>query len=73
MSNFRKKRFLKAILRQKVGAKNGFSRVFLSTQKSKNMIKKWDINRRKLKKRGTPKMVSKHLKGHYFRSYEQFR
>jgi len=38
MSNFRKTRILRAIFRQKVGAKIVSARVFLSTQKPKKMI-----------------------------------
>ena len=36
------------------------------------LIKKWDNCPKKKKKRGTPKTVSKRLKGHYLRNYEQF-
>ena len=72
MSNFRKSRIIGASFRQKMSAKIVFTWVFLSTQKSKKIIKKWDIRVRKFKKRGTLKMVSKRLKGHYLRIYEQF-
>jgi len=57
MSNFRKNQILRLIFRQKVSAKIVYTRVFLSTQKSKKNIKKWDISLRKFKKRGTLKMV----------------
>ena len=36
------------------------------------MTKKFDISRRKFKNIESPKMMSKQLKGHYLRSYEQF-
>ena len=36
------------------------------------MTKKSDISHRKFKNIESPKMVSKQLKGHYLRSYEQF-
>ena len=45
---------------------------FWSNKKIKNMTKKSDICRRKFKNMESPKMVSKQLKGHYLRSYEQF-
>ena len=41
-------------------------------KKSACLIQKWDFSHTKLKKSETPKMVSKLLKGHYLRSYEQF-
>ena len=39
----------------------------------KRLIKKWDFSTRKFKNIENPKMVSKLLKGHYLRSYEQFK
>ena len=38
------------ILRQKVSATIGYSSVFLSTQKSKKVDKKWNISRKKFHK-----------------------
>ena len=45
---------------------------FWSNKKIKNMTKNSDISPRKFKNIESPKMVSKQLKGHYLRSYEQF-
>ena len=54
-----------------MGREIGFTLVFLSTQNSKKVDKKWDISQRKLNKSETPKKVSKRLKGHYLRTDEQ--
>ena len=45
---------------------------FWLNKKTKNLTKKCDISCRKFKNIESPKMVSKRLKGHYLRSYEQF-
>ena len=58
---------------QKVSTKIVYTGVFMSIHKNqKKLIKKCDISPRKFKKRGTLKMVSKRLKDHYLKSYEQF-
>ena len=60
-------------LHQRTGTTfDGFASVVLSNKKIKNMTKKSDISRRKFKNIESPKMVSKQLKAHYLRSYEQF-
>ena len=41
-------------------------------QKTKKLTEKIDISLRKFKKIKSPKMVSKRLKNHYLRSYDQF-
>ena len=46
--------------------------IFGQIKKTKNLTKKCDVSRRKFKNIESPKMVSKRLKGHYLRSYEQF-
>ena len=45
---------------------------FWSNKKTKNMTKKCDISHRKFINIESQKLVSKRVKGHYLRSYEQF-
>ena len=51
MSNFRKNRILRAILRQKVSPKIGYTSVFLSTPKSIKVDQKMGYKRLKVKKK----------------------
>ena len=69
---FQKKSDFNSTFQAKTERKNRFQQGIFEYIKNKNNINKWDISRRKFKKTGTLKPVSKRLKGHYLRCYEQF-